>query len=83
MRNNDEIICRVVRSYKMMLGFYGMRLLSDTGLLARTLLPRDFKSRYRNLLSKCVYKCALQVIYRMVRKFTQQSTHHTYSQVLV
>lgn len=54
MRNNEEIICRLVKSYEMMLDFYGMRLLSDTGLLGRSRLPRDFKARSRNLLSKCL-----------------------------
>lgn len=52
MRNSEEIIRRLVRSYEMMLDFYGMRLLSDTGLLGRSLPPRDFNSRYQNLLSE-------------------------------
>ncbi|KAG8214560.1 opioid growth factor receptor conserved region-domain-containing protein [Butyriboletus roseoflavus] len=52
MRNNEEITCRLMRSYEMMLDFYGMCLLSDTGLLGRSLPPRDFESRYRNLLSQ-------------------------------
>ncbi|KAN0087531.1 Opioid growth factor receptor (OGFr) conserved region domain containing protein [Tylopilus felleus] len=52
MRNSEEITCRLVKSYKMMLDFYGMCLLSDTGLLGRPLPPRDFKSRYQNLLRK-------------------------------
>ncbi|KAF8442959.1 opioid growth factor receptor conserved region-domain-containing protein [Boletus edulis BED1] len=52
MRDNEEIICRLVKSYQMMLDFYGMRMLSDTGLLGRSLPPRDFKSRYRHLLRK-------------------------------
>ena len=55
MRNNEEIICRLVNSYEMMLDFYGMCLLSNTGLLGRSLPPQDFKSRYRNLLSKRVH----------------------------
>lgn len=52
MRNNEEIIRRLMKSYEMMLDFYGMCLLTDTGLLRRSLPPRDFKSRYRNLLSE-------------------------------
>lgn len=55
MRNNEEIICCLVRSYKMMLDFHGMYLRSDTGLLGRSRLPQDFKPRYRNLLSE--YLC--------------------------
>ncbi|KAG9315819.1 opioid growth factor receptor conserved region-domain-containing protein [Chiua virens] len=50
MRNSEEIIRRLVTSYKMMLDFYGMRLISESGLLGRALSPRDFKPRYRNLL---------------------------------
>lgn len=52
MRSNEEITSRLVKSYEMMLDFYGMCLLSDTGLLGRSRLPRDFKSRYRDLLSE-------------------------------
>ncbi|KAF8555722.1 hypothetical protein OG21DRAFT_1507350 [Imleria badia] len=52
MRNNEEIIRRLVKSYEIMLDFYGMRLLSDTGLLGRSLPPRDFTTRYRNLVRK-------------------------------
>jgi len=52
MKNNEKITRRLVKSYEMMLDFYGMCLLSDTGLLGRSLPPRDFKSRYRNLHRK-------------------------------
>lgn len=53
MSANTEIIERVVRSYEMMLDFYGMRLLSrETGLLGRSLPPRDYESRYKNLVSE-------------------------------
>ncbi|OBZ68903.1 Opioid growth factor receptor-like protein 1 [Grifola frondosa] len=49
MKGNPEIIERVIRSYRMMLEFYGMRLESkETGLLARS--SRDSASRYRNLI---------------------------------
>lgn len=54
MRNNEKITRRLMRSYEMMLDFYGMCMLSDTGLLGRSLPPRDFKSRYRNLHSEWV-----------------------------
>lgn len=86
MRNNEEIIRRLVKSYEMMLDFYGMCLLSDTGLHGRLLPPRDFKSRYQNLLREYASKCLLEAkeyVFRMVREITQQSTHHPYPQVLV
>ncbi|KIK95162.1 hypothetical protein PAXRUDRAFT_827279 [Paxillus rubicundulus Ve08.2h10] len=50
MRSNDEIIGRLIKSYHMMLDFYGMRLVTDTGLLGRALLPSDYSSRYKNIL---------------------------------
>jgi len=52
MKNDREIMRRLVKSYEMMLDFYGMRLLSDAGLVGRAPPPCDFKSRYRNLLRK-------------------------------
>lgn len=62
MRNSEEITCRLVKSYKMMLDFYGMCLLSDTGLLGRPLPPRDFKSRYQNLLSESPFNVPSSLI---------------------
>ncbi|KAK0188039.1 opioid growth factor receptor conserved region-domain-containing protein [Armillaria mellea] len=51
MRSSSEIIQRVIRSYKLMLDFYGMRLLDEkTGLLDRVLPPRTFERRYKNLV---------------------------------
>ncbi|KAG7440850.1 uncharacterized protein BT62DRAFT_982965 [Guyanagaster necrorhizus] len=51
MRSSPEIRQRVIRSYKLMLDFYGMRLLDDkSGLLGRVLPPRTFERRYRNLV---------------------------------
>lgn len=51
MRSSPGIIQRVIRSYKLMLDFYGMRLLDEkTGLLDRVLPPRTFERRYRNLV---------------------------------
>lgn len=54
MKSDREIMRRLVKSYEMMLDFYGMRLLSDAGLVGRVPSPCDFKSRYRNLISECV-----------------------------
>jgi hypothetical protein len=62
MRNNEKIVSRLVKSYEMMLDFYGMCLLSDKGLLGRSLPPRDFRSRYRNLLSEWF---SMKVSYRL------------------
>lgn len=53
MKANPVIMQRVVKSYELMLDFYGMRLVSrETGLLGRVLPPRNYEIRYRNLVSK-------------------------------
>jgi len=50
MKSDPIIIRRILRSYKMMLDFYGMRLVSEeSGLVDRSLPPQDNISRYRNL----------------------------------
>jgi hypothetical protein len=51
MRADPTAIARVVRSYELMLDFYGMRLVDpETGLLERSLPPRNYAHRYRNLV---------------------------------
>jgi hypothetical protein len=51
MRAEPTIIQRVLQSYRLMLDFYGMRLVSaDTGLIERVLPPRNYEARYQNLL---------------------------------
>ncbi|EDR13275.1 uncharacterized protein LACBIDRAFT_308954 [Laccaria bicolor S238N-H82] len=51
MKSNPVIIERVVQSYRLMLDFYGMRLISaESGLLDRVLPPRNFETCYRNLV---------------------------------
>lgn len=51
MRADLAVITRVLTSYKMMLDFYGFRLVDDeTGLLDRVLPPRNYEPRYRNLV---------------------------------
>jgi len=51
MKADDAIIQRVIRAYSLMLDFYGMRLISPkTGLLDRSLPPKNYASRYRNLI---------------------------------
>jgi len=53
MRSSTEIMKRIMRSYEMMLDFYGMRLVStETGLLARS---EDFSDRYENLTCEPVF----------------------------
>ncbi|KIO29999.1 hypothetical protein M407DRAFT_159547 [Tulasnella calospora MUT 4182] len=48
MKSNQEVMQRVLRSYKMMLGFYGMRLVDEkTGLLRRS---SEYKPSYKNLM---------------------------------
>lgn len=48
MKADETVVERVLRSYRLMLDFYGMRLEdSETGLLARA--DKNYKDRYRNL----------------------------------
>ncbi|KAH9936620.1 opioid growth factor receptor conserved region-domain-containing protein [Fomitopsis serialis] len=48
MKADETIVERVLRSYRLMLDFYGMRLEdSETGLLARS--DKNYKDRYKNL----------------------------------
>jgi hypothetical protein len=54
MKADPIILTRVVRSYQLMLDFYGMHLVSEeTGLLDRAHPPRYFAPRYRNLVREC------------------------------
>jgi len=47
MRDDPQIIARIVQSYKLMLDFYGMQLVDEhTGLLKRT---EKYEKRYDNL----------------------------------
>ncbi|KAF9221649.1 hypothetical protein BS17DRAFT_785124 [Gyrodon lividus] len=50
IRSDEKTIRRLVKSYEMMLDFYGMRLLSETGILGHSLPPQNYSSRYKNLL---------------------------------
>ncbi|KAL1743171.1 opioid growth factor receptor conserved region-domain-containing protein [Schizophyllum fasciatum] len=51
MKADSDIVDRLIKSYKLMLDFYGMRLVSEeTGLLDRALPPRNHEARYRNLV---------------------------------
>lgn len=53
MKSNPQILERVLSSYRLMLDFYGMRLVSsETGLIERSLPPRNYEARYRNLVRK-------------------------------
>ena len=53
MTKEPIIIERMITSYRMMLDFYGMRLVSvELGLVDRVLPPRDFIRRYNNLVRK-------------------------------
>jgi Opioid growth factor receptor (OGFr) conserved region len=50
MQSSTEIMGRIIKSYEMMLDFYGMRLVSaETGLLDRS---EEFADRYDNLVCK-------------------------------
>lgn len=51
MKLDSDIIKRIVSSYELMLDFYGMRLVSlETGEVERSLPPRNFSARYKNLI---------------------------------
>ncbi len=51
MTADEEIIERVIKSYRLMLDFYGMQLQTpDTGLLTRTEPASKCRKRYQNLL---------------------------------
>ena len=51
MKADPIILKRVIRSYQLMLDFYGMHLVSrETGLVDRALPPRYFAPRYGNLV---------------------------------
>lgn len=51
MKADPAVIERIIASYKLMLDFYGMRLVSaDTGLVARILPPQKYQKHYRNLV---------------------------------
>ncbi|KDQ62508.1 hypothetical protein JAAARDRAFT_170933 [Jaapia argillacea MUCL 33604] len=51
MRSDPAITSRVLQSYSLMLDFYGMRLeSSETGRLERSLPPRNYEGRYKNLV---------------------------------
>jgi len=53
MKADPQIIERVLTSYRLMLGFYGLRLIDpDTGLLGMVLPPRNGGTRFRHLNSE-------------------------------
>lgn len=57
MKSDPRIIERVFTSYKLMLDFYGMRLVSEeSGLVDRALPPRNYASRYQNLIRESSYR---------------------------
>ncbi|KAF8895372.1 opioid growth factor receptor conserved region-domain-containing protein [Infundibulicybe gibba] len=51
MRSDPIILGRIISSYKLMLDFYGMQLVSlESGLISRVVSPGDYRARYRNLV---------------------------------
>lgn len=53
MKADPTVVRRVIKSYRLMLDFYGMELLSsETGLLKRS---GNYAARYHNLLRE--YQC--------------------------
>lgn len=87
MMHDPIILQRLLRSYALMLDFYGMRLLSeDTGLLERS---TNYEDRYRNLKRKYSMSSPIPqlgdhlTIERFLhpRVITQQSPNHSHSQM--
>jgi len=51
LKQDPDVINRIVSSYTLMLDFYGMRLVSpETGEVDRSLPPRNYAARYKNLV---------------------------------
>ena len=51
MKADPTILERIIKSYQLMLDFYGMHLVSkESGLVDRARPPRYFAPRYRNLV---------------------------------
>lgn len=60
MTADPTVIDRIITSYRLMLDFYGMELLSrETGLITRS---ENYKARYKNLLGE-YSKLHVQYIY--------------------
>jgi S1-C subfamily serine protease len=54
MRAESAVMERVITSYRLMLDFYGMRLVSsETGVVDRCLPPRNYAARYNHLVREC------------------------------
>ena len=61
MASDPLIIQRIIKSYELMLDFYGMRLVNyETGLVDRCLPLGNHKSRYRNLVRKSHSKTGVE-----------------------
>ncbi|KAJ7442663.1 opioid growth factor receptor conserved region-domain-containing protein [Mycena latifolia] len=51
MKADPRVLERLLASYRLMLDFYGMRLVSEeTGAVDRSLPPRNYAARYQNLV---------------------------------
>lgn len=54
MKSSPDVKSRVLKSYRLMLDFYGMNLdSSETGLLSHVKPDAKRQERYRNLSRKC------------------------------
>jgi hypothetical protein len=73
MRSSTEIMGRIMKSYEMMLDFYGMRLVSaEMGLVDRS---EDFYDRYTNLI--CEFMSQNNIGWRlMLLRFRTQLPSH-------
>ena len=84
MKEDPKILERLERSYEMMLGFYGMELISrQTGELRRA---ANWEERYRNLVREWHQlhtRTKLELTHGGHRRATQLSPHIPHPEVLV
>ncbi|TFL01788.1 opioid growth factor receptor conserved region-domain-containing protein [Pterulicium gracile] len=70
MKADPQILARLIKSYQLMLDFYGMKLVDkDTGLLSCSLPPRDFEPRYRNFMSRSHNNLRISRIMKCLSEF--------------
>ena len=78
MKADPTIIERVIKSYQLMLDFYGMHLVSkESGLVDRVLPPRYFAPRYRNLVREWEWPQHSSVLIWQGRHIFLHKVHRT------
>jgi len=73
MKADPVIVKRIQTSYEMMLDFYGMQLVSfESGLVDRAIPPRNYKSRYNNLVRSSHNNLRISRILKCLSEFGLQ-----------